>query len=340
MVRLASWLAMVFSYFSGVDAMSMTKHLSKQLSQAVRGPPKNFLVLRLAHSGSTWLTAMLGAQEDTYITREAMYRLQKPDDIKHVETLGAQGVLDYLQQVLKLPSGNILTPNHIQFYCEMPKEAKDATSLVSHVFSEDVFTRPQTCDCLHKLGSECPLKFLGMTLDPTSQVLSDNLGEILGPLNMTHTDMPVILFRRSNVVKRSLASGGNNVTETEGGYSVPLHQEVPVADFMRAVRNTMSKDKILRQSADHFSRVKIVDYEDLYMQPQLVMEHIFSFLGMQGHFESWMTEMGDKHTPDDLRVLIKNFDELERELEKVSPCLAEQLRATTNKKFHEVCPDF
>jgi hypothetical protein len=329
---------------SCAEAMSVTKQFS-QLLHDTKNSPKNFIVLRLAHTGSSWITAMLGAQDETYLTREAIYPMWKPEEIKKVESLGSQGIVDYLERALTRPSGNIHKQGILQIgplTCTEVQNAKKEVgnaSLVAQASSAHAFLKPETCACLRKLGADCPLKFLGMTLDPTSQGLKDNLAEIFTAVQKKHLDMPVLVYRRSNIVKHSLATGGLAENDEDGSrYSVQLHQELSVDKFMKNVAAASHEDSVLRKAASFFSRVKMVNYEDLVDNPEVVMESIFKFLDMPGHFDDWMAEMGDKHSPDDLRLLIKNFDEVEHALNISSPCLANQLRATTNQRF-EPCED-
>jgi hypothetical protein len=77
----------------------------------------------------------------------------------------------------------------------------------------------------------------------------------------------------------------------------------------------------------------------MFNDPKRVMNEVFQDFGMPGRFEDWMAEYGDKHTPDDLRVLISNFDEIEQVMEKASPCLTRQLRAKKNEEIYEICDD-
>jgi hypothetical protein len=330
--------------------MSVTKHFSHQLSNDTYFRPKNFLVLRLAHTGSSWLTAMLGAQDQTYLTREAIYPMHLEKEVKYVESLGKEGILSYIEHAFKEPSGNIHHSDKIQIGPETCSEVQNAkaevrTSLLD--FRADAgmgsntgtFLKPRTCRCLRELGSTCPLKFLGMTLDPTSQGVKDNLDEIFSAIQHKHPDMPVLVYRRSNIVKHSLATGGLAENKDGGQYSVALHQELSVPKFMQNVAAAVSDDAVLRKAASYFPNAKTISYEELVNEPKFVMETIFKFMGMPGVFEDWMAEMGDKHSPDDLRLLIKNFDEVEHALETASPCLAKQLRAAENARFAHPCED-
>jgi hypothetical protein len=242
--------------------MSVTNRLSQQLSHRTNDAPRNFLVLRLAHSGSTWITDLIGWQEDTYITREAMYPLFSDQQAqkRHLESIGAKGVLNYLERALREPCGNILEPDRIQYYCknieEYVKDGVTGESLVSEARSNvSTLVNPRTCACLKERGAKCPLKFLGMTLDPMSDVLKDHLFEILGTLQKKHPDMPVIMLRRTNVVKRSFATGGSGENRNGQEYGVPLHQKVTVDQFMKQVRYALVSDKVLRQAASYFPNV-------------------------------------------------------------------------------------
>jgi hypothetical protein len=323
------------------EAMSVTKQFSRQLSHAADDPPKQFLVLRLAHTGSSWLSAMIGAQNDTYITREAIYPMHKPQEEEYVESLGKQGVMDYLERALAKPSGNILKSEEIQFLCynqsgyngPVPKNTSGVSLLTLNFHMQ-----PKTCACLRDLGSDCPLKWLGLTVDPTNKVLKDNL-DILTTLQEKHPNMPVLVYRRSNVVKKAIASGGLRHNENGTEYGVKLHRRKSPLKFIQKVREAVEADKVLRQAGQYFRNVKTVSYEDLAHDPQRVMEQIFEFIGMPGRFESWMASMSDKRSPEDLRLLYDNFDTLDTALERVSPCLARQFRASTNEAFPEPCPD-
>jgi hypothetical protein len=373
MVYFAACLALLLTCVDAMSRphMSISKQLQQHLveaeaerlsqtAQAAQAPaPRNFLVLRLAHTGSSWLTAMIGAQEDTYVTREAMFPTSNQEYIDHVESLGNQGVIDYLERAFTVPSGSIYTPDELQFFCNTTEEAQEKAeagtnalpaeaglppaanlSLISQAVTVNTFMQPKTCDCLRNQGPECPLKFLGMTLDPTSQGLKYALNEILTAISQKHPDMHVLVLRRSNIVKLSLATGGMTENLNGSTYNVWLHRDFSVDRFMMDLRLAVNDDQVLLDASQLFNHVKLVTYEDLFEDPQKVMNPVFDFFGMQGRFEDWMGQIGDKHTPDDLRLLINNFDELEYALEQVSPCLAKQLRATTNEKFPEPCGDF
>jgi hypothetical protein len=266
-----------------------------------------------------------------------------------VQSLGKQGVLDYLEYAFKQPAGNVLQRNVTQNLCHDARSAerKALNATGALVFGEgsnttlDSLLQPNICMCLHDLGSNCPVKFLGMTLDPITQVLKDNVHEIFGAIQRAHPNMPVIVYRRSNIVKRTFATGGldQNWQHTEGSFGVNLHQEWSVDDFIMDLREALNEDRILREAARDFPNVKTVTYEALVRDPRAVMGSVFEFLGMPGWFEDWMVDIGDKHTPEDLRMLIANFDEVEQELAKESPCLVRQLRSTTNEEFAEICED-
>lgn len=293
------------------------------------------MVLRLAHTGSSWITSLIGAQNDTYITREAIWPLNehRSEEFKWATQLSAHNVTQYLERALRHPSGSFLDPAAVQIFDgeQFDSDSGDSASLLATESGERASrTNPGVIKCLLELGRNCSVKYLGMTLDPTGSSLRDHLDVVFRTLNHRHPDLPVVIYRRSNVVKRAVAHGGMRYVQRKKKTMAP-------EEFLLAVKQSIDADKALLHAATYFRNVKLVNYESLQNDPKGVMQGVFKFTGIPGAVDDEMLDNGADITPEDLREYIENFDELRQILDVRAPCLTKQLESATAEVFPISC---
>lgn len=309
--------------------------------------PKPLLMLRLGHSGSSWFTQMLSEQEDTYITREAIFPITSHGPIRlqwkaMLENMTVDEVVSYFEKALRVPSGNMAMPNEVQLYDyeEFDSEPDESTlapapdALASSLLQVQS-GNPRTLACLREQGQRCALKYLGLAVDPNGTGLAAHADEVFARVSGLMPELPVIVYRRSNIVKRALAKGGLS------GPTAALNVTMNVSRFLRRVRKAAEQDHLLLRAARHFPHRRLVSYEQLQAEPARVMPDVFSFLGMtEARVTDEILDNGKKTSPEDLRLMLANFEELSEALRQRSPCLAEQMAALTNQDFPQPCPLF
>jgi hypothetical protein len=321
------------------QGLSSTHHHilhAHQESEPGAAPEKNFIVLRLAHTGSSWITSLIGAQNDTYITREAIWPLNphRSEIFKWATELSSHNVTQYLERVLRHPSGSFLDPDAVQIFDGEQFDTKEgeggASPSLLATKSHSARTNPGVIECLQKFGRNCSVKYLGMTLDPTGSSLRDHLDLVFRSLEHRHPGIPIIVYRRSNVVKRAMAHGGMR-------YVLRSKTKLDLSEFLLAVKQSIDADKALFHAATYFRNVKLVNYEALQRDPKGVMQGVFNFIGIPGAVTDEMLDNGADITPEDLREYLENFDELREELEKRVPCLTKQMLSPNVEEFPISC---
>lgn len=311
-------------------------HILHAQQEPILAPEKNFIVMRLAHSGSSWITSLIGAQNDTYVTREAIWPLNphRSEQFKWATQLSAHNVSQYLERVLRHPSGSFLDPDAVQIWdgeqFDTSAGAGGPTSSLLATKSHSARTNPGVIQCLQEFGRNCSVKYLGMTLDPTGSSLRDNVDLVFRSIEHRHPGIPIILYRRSNVVKRAMAHGGMRYVERS-------KTKLKASEFLVAVKQSIDRDKALLHAATYFKNVKLVNYEALQKDPKGVMQDVFNFIGIPGAVTDEMLDNGADITPEDLREYLENFDELREELERRIPCLAQQMLSPKVEEFPISC---
>jgi hypothetical protein len=281
---------------------------------------------------------MLSEQNDTFISREGIYKFSGEEE-KKVHAMSVDQIAQYVLRTLAVPMGNIVRPSYFQTYTyaclneTSSNHNSDAgsghVSLASHAQHT---VNPAVNKCVSERGHECPLKFVGSTIDPIGTGLDKYGDEVYRRVVKAYPDLPVIIYRRSNLVKHAMARGG-----ICGKDMAKLNQHQNVSEFMSKVMEAVEHDNALMHAASFFPNKKIVTYEDLQNRPFDTMNEVLRFLRMPGKVTPEMVGRGVQETPEDLRKLFSNFGELDRVLSARSPCLAEQLRVTTPKAFYKPC---
>lgn len=240
----------------------------------------------------------------------------------------------YLEHVLRHPSGNFLDPDAVQIFdgeqYDADAGAEGSTSSLLATKSHSARTNPGVIPCLQKFGRNCSVKYLGMTLDPTGSSLRDSIDLVFRSIEHRHPGIPVLVYRRSNVVKRAMAHGGMRHIKRS-------KKTLKANKFLLAVKKAIDADKALLHAATYFKNVKLVNYEALQKDPKGVMQGVFDFIGMPGVITDEMLDNGADITPEDLRQYLANFDELREELEQRVPCLVRQMLSPNVEEFPVSC---
>jgi hypothetical protein len=304
--------------------------------------PKPLLVLRLAYSGSSWFTQMISEQNDTYITREANWVMGGTNREK-VERMTAGQIASYVLKAMVVPSGDLLHANEPQVFdysdLDSAKKPEMTMNLFQHQHLQSAYARagnPQVMRCLSSLGQRCHVKYLGLTMDPVGTGLDTHGEEVFRQVSESYPNLPVVIYRRSNLVKHAIASGGLNPDDKP---KLGVHMDP--TKFLAKVRESQAHDRKLTQSAKYFKRTMLVQYEELVLHPVDVMKDTLLFLGMpfDAEYTRQLSQRGGKKTPEDMRTVFSNFDELYWTLFEKSPCLASQMRSTKVEVFRSPCPD-
>lgn len=294
----------------------------------------SMMIFRLPFSGSSWFTQMLSRQNDTYICRECLMSYRFPKRLARIKKLGTRGVGNYLLRALSRPMGSIQNPSDIQTYDYTEMEGVMLASVPSY---KQQMINKQVLKCLDALGHDCPVKHVGLTLDPDSTGLN---GEVLDRVKQTYPNLPVIVYRRSNIVKHALASGGMAASEDGEGDANRLDgQRLEWSEFLEKLRWSQGRDKALRRMQQLFPNAMVVTYEELQQRPVELMNEVFEYLGIPGSIDPELIDTGEKHTSDDLSTVLENYEDLLTTLREQSPCLAEQFASPSVEVFPDPCPD-
>jgi len=173
--------------------------------------PKPLLVLRLAYSGSSWFTQMISEQNDTYITREANWVMGGTNREKVARMTGGQ-IAAYVLKAMVVPSGDLLHADEPQIFdysdldsAEKPEKTMNLFQHKQHQAATRRAGNPQVMQCLTDLGQGCHVKYIGLTMDPVGTGLDVHGEEVFNEVSDAHPNLPVIIYRRSNLVKHAIA---------------------------------------------------------------------------------------------------------------------------------------
>lgn len=159
----------------------------------------------------------------------------------------------------------------------------------------------------------------------------------------------VVVYERTNKVKQALAYARGRALRATCGYNnkrddakcvLPLPYRVDVVVLRSDLLESMAKDTACREAVARVdpARVLRMTYEALLADAPRELARLFEWLGLS---ELWTRHTrGDrsasahaaaaysKATPDDLRTVLSNFDEVDRWLAANASCLVPHLRAT------------
>ncbi|KAJ8605438.1 hypothetical protein CTAYLR_003320 [Chrysophaeum taylorii] len=176
-------------------------------------------------------------------------------------------------------------------------------------------------------SSKKPTKWdvVGFTLSPKRAIGID-----LGRLSRR---AKVVVYERTNKIKQAIAYYRGRRLRKKCGYN-NIREECRLAPKVRVdigqletfLVESMAKDRALGavQLAEYYR----VTYEDLIADANATCGAVFRYLGVPHLEMTGDARFYSKATPDDLRSVVSNFDELEAWLHRRAPCLLPHLRET------------
>jgi len=265
------------------------------------------LVLKLPHTGSSWFTSLLNSREGVFVGEE-LFRSLKPTLDKNKWTNSTTLLNEssaYLAEALRHPMR--IFPRG-----EFPHDNRD-------------------------------LVVVGASLGPIgSWVNLEGLTKIV-------PDIRVLLYVRTNKVKHVISSfRASELSRQCGGDMVITGQcrlkkrtVVNLKEFDNMLIRQLGNDKIMLDTAtflrkdtgqSHFTRLS---YEGL-MGDEFVVDSIMRWAGVSSETLNWRSKAVtgrckdgcSKTTPDDLREVLKNYEEVESWIESNYPCLLHQFHET------------
>jgi len=179
-----------------------------------------------------------------------------------------------------------------------------------------------TKQCLDHFD-DCRMPVTGFTLEMTDDI-ADNYQTFFQKVTAVHPDLKVVIYRRSNVVKRAMGQGGSNSEQTPvyeplknlvvkgHGYRRPELrsctdiESVTVNELLQRVSIAVRQDQDLLRVKTLFPEAVVVNYEELQTDVAPPVDKTLRYLGIPYRVKVMKTteEQPGKHSED----LSKYFD--------------------------------
>lgn len=276
------------------------------------------LVLKLPHSGSTWLANSLSSLPNVYLVKEGLTKFSmSATPISEVER--------YLIRALRGPTGTFLAPSKLS----LPRATVSAQSSR---------TTWNVVGC-----SVCPIINAGTREGGNwSAVVKPRFKQALRAVLAVVPRARVIIYYRSNAVKQTLSSSSSSFTRHHDRRMLYIEPEILLGEArLWLQRGAMLQE--LRFSCGKASGVLVLAYEALQLDTtgELMRSIATDFLQMppadvvpavsKGQF--YRSTGGVKLASEDLRERLQNFHAVSAHLEAFAPCLVEQLHSPSPRIF-------
>jgi len=302
-----------YSYIKIEDDESLGRHNRVSSKKGITP----VLVLKQSHSGSSWFTQLLQAAPDIYLQREGItnWYLCK---LKGNPNATVEHLANYANEALSRPRG--------QFWSQ-------------DVLAENEKYPEATQECL-KHFDNCTMPVTGFTMEMTEDITL-NYKAFFKMITDAHQDVKVVIYRRSNLVKRALGQGGsdsdqdpiyeptrnaNLISKDEDPSSViakgagplgklPMSQMPPFIDMatlspeglLDRLSIAVNQDRELLQLRDIFPDAVVLNYEELQNDVAPPVNSVLRALGIPYYLKAVEHQAEDPKKSDE--ALSKHFDQ-------------------------------
>lgn len=267
--------------------------------------PTPLLMFRKGASGSTWITALLNSESrHVYMCRECVPHWAGKSGGRSEEQ-----VADYMVQALSHPAGSIVAPRHLH--------------------TRDL--QPETRKCIEHADVGCEPAIVGLTMDPHVEAYSEEfMHNVFVQTWHRVPDVRVVIFRRTNIVKKALAKKGF----LAGQRGTALETAV-LDDVFAKVGKALSHDQhllnVIRRGV--FPNMLNMSYEEVQIDEVQAVNKVLRFSGYPFPLLKSLSNPSTKKSPEDLRLKIANFDEVDAALTSWHACLSEMFREKGPRVF-------
>ena len=293
------------------SARSPINQPSKNDKYLVTANTTRLVVLKVPHSGSTWFAALLNRFPRSYVKEESI-------DKKRTKKVNPSAIREHVGTSLIRPTDKMV-----------------ASRNGKHAFSP----RAKNFDC-----GGCELALLGLTMCPMrSEPPYDFPQGVTAAIFHQTVKFRTIFWARTNVVKMSFASNGSkNRTKAFVKENPSCHTFARNLGYKIAQLRSLDALYDERRKVDPALVLK-VRYESMQLDEAGTLATVARFLGVEAprRFLKSSTAVGEKRASDDLRDVVKNYDEIHKWLAPkgvlASPCLLKML-AVRGPQVFEPCP--
>ena len=294
------------------SARSPINQPSKNDKYLVTANTTRLVVLKVPHSGSTWFAALLNRFPRSYVKEESI-------DKKRTKKVNPSAIREHVGTSLIRPTDKMV-----------------ASRNGKHAFSP----RAKNFDC-----GGCELALLGLTMCPMrSEPPYDFPQGVTAAIFHQTVKFRTIFWARTNVVKMSFASNGSkNRTKAFVKENPSCHTFARNLGYKIAQLRSLDALYDERRKVDPRLVLK-VRYESMQLDEAGTLATVARFLGVappRRRLAKKSTAVGEKRASDDLRDVVKNYDEIHEWLAPkgalASPCLLEMLEVRGPQVF-EPCP--
>jgi len=241
------------------------------------------LVVKLSHAGSSWFTAMLQTAPDIYLEREGITNLEWSWD-------SLTKLVNYTNEALSRPRGQYWNPDTPDWTggSYWDPNATDNWQYLNYPKA--------TQECLDHFD-DCRMPVTGFTLALTDDIV-DNYKTFFQKVTDVHPDLKVVIYRRSNVVKRAFGQGGSDsdqklVYEPVNDLYAKGHgrrrpslrpcsniESVKVNELLQRVSVAVRQDQELLRIKTLFPDALVINYEELQNDVVPSVDKTLRYLGI------------------------------------------------------------